>query len=272
MRVDAAQTFLWFVLPYLAVVVFVLGHIWRYRRDQLGWTSRSTQLLEGRALRVGSLLFHFGALAVIGGHVLGILVPASATAAIGIDEHAYHLISAVAGTIAGGSAVVGLLVLIVRRGVFARIRRRTSAVDLAVYALLALVIGLGMAETLFHNLLASGNGYNYRSSVSIWYRGLFALEDHAALMAHAPLVYRLHVLAAWAIIALWPFSRLVHAWSIPLQYLGRPYILYRRRFRPARRRFPASAAEGYAGARALAASSDMAGAAADGTGVRPVVR
>jgi hypothetical protein len=26
----------------------------------------------------------------------------------------------------------------------------------------------------------------------------------------------------------------VHAWSIPLQYLGRPYILYRRRYSAAR--------------------------------------
>jgi nitrate reductase gamma subunit len=49
-------------------------------------------------------------------------------------------------------------------------------------------------------------------------------------MASAPFVYQLHTLSAWAILALWPFSRLVHAWSIPLQYIGRPYILYRRRF------------------------------------------
>jgi len=49
-------------------------------------------------------------------------------------------------------------------------------------------------------------------------------------MASAPLLYQIHTLAAWAILALWPFSRLVHAWSIPLQYIGRPYILYRRRY------------------------------------------
>ena len=50
----------------------------------------------------------------------------------------------------------------------------------------------------------------------------------------APLVYQIHTLSAWAIVVLWPFSRLVHAWSIPLQYIGRPYILYRRRYQTAR--------------------------------------
>ncbi|HEY6115737.1 MAG TPA: respiratory nitrate reductase subunit gamma, partial [Candidatus Dormibacteraeota bacterium] len=36
---------LWVVLPYAAIVLFVAGHVWRYRHDQFGWTSRSTQLL-----------------------------------------------------------------------------------------------------------------------------------------------------------------------------------------------------------------------------------
>ena len=45
--------------------VIVFGHVWRYRHDQLGWTTRSTQLLESRQLRAGVLLFHFGLLAVL---------------------------------------------------------------------------------------------------------------------------------------------------------------------------------------------------------------
>jgi nitrate reductase gamma subunit len=49
-------------------------------------------------------------------------------------------------------------------------------------------------------------------------------------MAGAPLVYQLHSASAWLLFALWPFSRLVHVWSLPWQYIGRPYILYRRRF------------------------------------------
>ena len=61
--------------PYAALTVFVVGHWWRYRRDQYGWGARSTQLLESRVLKYASTIFHLGVLAAIGGHVLGILVP-----------------------------------------------------------------------------------------------------------------------------------------------------------------------------------------------------
>jgi nitrate reductase gamma subunit len=122
------------------------------------------------------------------------------------------------------------LILIYRRASIRRVTVTTSYVDLLVYALLFFVIALGMIDTVFQNAAASGDGYNYRHTVAIWFRGVFAFQDRASLMASVPLVYQLHVLSAWAIFALWPFSRLVHAWSIPLQYLGRPYILYRRRF------------------------------------------
>lgn len=226
--------FLWVVIPYVTITIFVVGHVWRYRRDQFGWTSRSTQLLERRLLKWGSPLFHYGALAAIGGHVLGILIPKSATLALGIREHAYHLISAVAGVIAGATALLGLSILIYRRARVRRVSVTTSYVDLAVYTLLFATIALGMADTVFHNALGSGNGYDYRHTVAIWFRGVFAFQDHAALMASVPLLYQIHVLSAWLIFALWPFSRLVHAWSIPLQYIGRPYILYRRRYQTAR--------------------------------------
>jgi nitrate reductase gamma subunit len=232
--VSTTDIFLWVVIPYVAITVFIVGHIWRYRRDQFGWTSRSTQLLESRLLKWGSPLFHYGALAAIGGHVLGILIPKSATAAVGIDEHAYHLISAIAGTVAGAVALIGLLILVYRRAHVRRVAVTTSYVDLLVYALLLLIIGLGISDTVFHNVFGAGNGYDYRDTVAIWFRGIFALQDHARLMASAPLLYQVHALSAWAIFALWPFSRLVHAWSIPFQYLGRPYILYRRRYQTAR--------------------------------------
>jgi nitrate reductase gamma subunit len=87
--------------------------------------------------------------------------------------------------------------------------------------------------TFAHNL-ATSTPYNYRDSVGEWWRSLFVLQPNVAAIEHAPLVYQLHAIIAWVFWAAFPFSRLVHAWSIPLQYLGRPYILYRRRFETAR--------------------------------------
>lgn len=221
-----ADFFLWIALPYLCAATFVVGHVWRYRRDQLTWTARSTQLLERRLLRWGSLCFHLGILAAIGGHLLGILVPKSATDAIGVHEHAYHLIALSAGSASGAAVVAGFAILVFRRLSVPRVRATTSRSDLFLYPLLALVIVTGMLAT------AWGTGvddYPYRLTVSPWFRGIFRFDPDAALMAEAPLLFQLHAVSAWLLLAAWPFTRLVHAWSIPVGYLRRSHILYRSR-------------------------------------------
>ena len=95
----------WIVLPYIALALFVVGHIWRWRYDQLGWTTSSSQLLEQRWLRIGSPLFHIGLLVVVGGHVIGILVPDRATRAIGVSDRVYHVFSLAAGGAFGALAL-----------------------------------------------------------------------------------------------------------------------------------------------------------------------
>src|SRR5262245_8773862 len=156
---SAWDLFLWVALPYICLAIFVVGHVWRYRRDQLTWTARSTQLLEQRLLRIGSLLFHFGILAVIGGHVLGILIPAGVTSAIGIDEHVYHVISLVAGGTAGIAMTAGFAILLWRRAAVPRVRATTSRGDLVMYPLLTIAIATGMIATFGGNLVTP---YHYR--------------------------------------------------------------------------------------------------------------
>jgi nitrate reductase gamma subunit len=223
--------FWWVILPYLALATFVLGHIWRYRYDQFGWTSRSTELQERRLLKWGSPLFHYATFAAIAGHVIGILIPETWTRAIGIPETAYRWFSASAGTVAAVGVIVGVGILAARRLFVARVRATTSPVDWVALVLLAIVIVLGIAETLGVSLL--GSGYNYRQSVSLWFRGIFAANPDTQAIAHAPVLYQVHATAAWAVLAVWPFSRLVHAWSYPVWYLWRPFVVYRKRV-PAR--------------------------------------
>ena len=85
--------FLFVIVPYLCLATFVVGHLWRYRYDKFGWTTRSSQLYENRLLRIGSPLFHFGMLGVVGGHVIGLLIPQSWTDAVGISHTAYHVVA-----------------------------------------------------------------------------------------------------------------------------------------------------------------------------------
>jgi nitrate reductase gamma subunit len=229
---DRWDVLLYAALPYAAMAAFAVGLLWRYRRDQYGWTSRSTQLLESRALRYGSTAFHFGALAAIGGHVLGVLIPESWTAAAGIDEDAYHVISGVGGITAGLAAAFGFLVLAWRRARFPRVRVTTSRMDVAVFALLALGILTGMWVTLENQF---GTEVRYRETVAPWFRSLFALDPDVSAMSGAYWMSQVHVTLAWVLYALWPFSRLVHAFSIPVDWFVRAPVLFRGRPAAARR-------------------------------------
>ena len=200
-----SELFFWVIVPYAAITVFIVGHVWRYRRDQFTWSTRSTQLFESRALMVGSNLFHVGALAAIGGHVLGILIPAAWAREVGIDEGAYEVIAGVGGLLAGGAVVGGLVVLLWRRARYPRVRATTRRLDLWVFAVLALTIFTGMWATLSGNWI--GDHVAYRETVSPWFRGLFTLDPNAQLMSGVPFAFQLHVTLAWVLYATWPFSR-----------------------------------------------------------------
>jgi respiratory nitrate reductase gamma subunit len=226
---SAGEILLWIILPYVAMTTFIVGHWWRYRTDQFGWTSGSTQLFEHKILGWAGPAFHYGALLAVGGHIIGLLIPKSFTDFIGMSENTYRWFSAIAGAVAGAICVVGFVGLVYRRATNERVRQTTSRTDLMVYALLTILIGLGCWMTFAHNLITK-SPYDYRETVSVWWRSLFILKPDVDAVQGANTVYQLHAIVAWAFWGLFAFSRLVHAWSIPLQYLGRPYILYRRRY------------------------------------------
>jgi nitrate reductase gamma subunit len=224
---SALDLILWVGLPYLALGVFVVGHVWRWRYDQFGWTSRSSQLQERRLLKWGAPIFHYGTFAAIAGHVIGILIPASFTEALGLPEGAYRWFSAGAGTLAAVLVIAGVVVLAYRRLFVPRVRATTDVVDYLALVLLLVIILTGIAPTIAVNLF--GPGYDYRTTVAPWFRGLFIADPQVRSIATAPLIYRVHATAAWVIWMVWPFSRLVHAWSYPLWFLWRPFIVYRSR-------------------------------------------
>lgn len=226
-RVSVGDALMWVALPYVAIAVFVLGHLWRYRYDKFGWTTRSSQLYESRLLRIGSPLFHIGILFVLLGHIGGLLIPDTWTAAVGIGEHAYHVIAVVLGTIAGFCTLGGLAILIYRRRTVGPVFSATTRNDKLMYAVLTLVIVLGLAATVAANI--AGGGYDYRQTVSPWFRSILFLQPDPALMADVPILFQLHALSALLLLGIWPFTRLVHMLTAPIGYLTRPYIVYRSR-------------------------------------------
>ena len=226
---SAGEILLWIILPYAAVATFVVGTWWRYRADQFGWTSGVDAALRAEDPRLGRP-----------GVPLRRARRRRRPRDRADDPEVVHR---------GGRHVRAHLPLVLgdrrrrrRRGLRrrlrrarlpagtnVRVRRTTSRTDLLVYFLLVVLIGLGCWMTFAHNLITA-SPYDYRDSISAWWRSLFILQPDVEAVQGANTVYQVHAIIAWAFWALFPFSRLVHAWSIPLQYLGRPYILYRRRY------------------------------------------
>ena len=222
--------FLFVVVPYVCLATFVVGHLWRYRYDKFGWTTRSSQLYENRLLRIGSPLFHFGMLGVVGGHVDRPAGPAV------VDRRPRDQRARLPRgrrrrrpRWPGVMTVVGMAILIYRRRTVGPVFSATTPMDKVMYAVLGVVIVLGMWNTIAGSILTIGGEYNYREGVSVWYRSFLAFHPDADLMADAPLGFQLHALVAFGLFALWPFTRLVHVFSAPVGYLTRPYIVYRSR-------------------------------------------
>lgn len=224
----SAGEIFWDVVPYVTLAIVIVGTWWRYRYDKFGWTTRSSQLYESRLLRIGSPLFHFGILVVIIGHVIGLVIPQSWTDALGLSQHAYHIQAITLGSIAGIATLVGIVLLIYRRRTRGPVFLATTANDKLMYVVLVAAIVAGLATTLLGSGLV-GEEHNYRDTVSPWFRSIWILQPRGDLMAEAPLYFHVHVLIGLALFALWPFTRLVHAFSAPFGYLFRPYVVYRSR-------------------------------------------
>jgi nitrate reductase gamma subunit len=218
---DLLYTLLYTVFPYLCLTVFVVGHAYRYITDRYNWTARSSQLLESKSLFYGSILFHWGIVLTFFGHAGGMLIPQSMYDMVGISSEVHAAIAYISGIAIGIPAFIGIAMLIWRRKNSSRIRAVTTTNDWITAGGLLFVIAVGLYNVLFGH-------YNVLYSVAPWIRGIVTFTPDASLMREVPPSFKLHVLSAWALLAFSPFSRLVHIWSIPLTYFGRPYIVYRR--------------------------------------------
>lgn len=225
---DSLNLLLWGVFPYIVVTIFIGGLIYRYQKDQFGWTTKSSQLLEKKRLRVGSLLFHWGLIFVLGGHIAGLIVPIEFYNSLGISEHAYHLIALSMGFPAGIIAFIGILLLTYRRISVKRLKATTSISDWISLFLVVLVIATGLAAT---TLNVDAKGFDYRTTIAPWIRGLFIFRVQPELMSDVPIWFKIHIYTTFLLYVAWPFTRLVHAFSFPIRYLNRSYVIYKRRIK-----------------------------------------
>jgi len=212
--------FLFGTFPYIALAICIIGSIARYERDPFTWKSSSSQMLRRRQLILGSVLFHVGVLVIFLGHLVGLLTPIWIFDAIGISHGAKQLLAVVAGGIAGVMALIGGVLLFHRRWTDPRIAKTSGFWDTAILVMLIaqLVLGLG---TIFVSL-GHLDGHEMVKFMS-WAQGIFTFDGAAAShVSDVALVFKLHLVLGLLIVAVFPFTRLVHILSglaAPFRYL-----------------------------------------------------
>lgn len=210
------DTLLFGALPYVAIVLFLVVSIQRYRRNPFSFSSLSSQFLETRRLFWGSVPFHVGILAVFLGHMTGFLFPRELVLWNRLPVRL--LVFEVTGLAFALLALVGLAGLLARRAASPRLRVNTSGADLLVLAMLFFQVLTGLDIAL---RLRWGSTW-YAEALVPYLRSIFLLQPDVARMAEMSLSVKLHVAGAFVFFAAFSFTRLVHVLVAPVPYLWRP--------------------------------------------------
>ncbi len=206
------------VYPYLCLAIFVVGCVLRMRRNPYSWQASSSQLLSKRGFVLASNAFHLGMLALFGGHVMGLAVPAQLNHMVGMTDAQHQQVEILMGSIFGTTTLVGLAFLIRRRLQQPRVRSAGSRMDLAIVVLLAVVLVLGMS-TLPWSFQTRMDG-RYLVALNQWSQALLTLQPGASqYLLQLPWVFKLHIVAGLSVFLIFPFTRLVHVCSVPVTYL-----------------------------------------------------
>ena len=223
---DYLDFLLFGIYPYVALSVFLIGSLIRFDREQYGWRSGSSQLLRARQLRWGSNLFHIGVLFILAGHFVGLLTP-HAIYTLVITPAQKQMLAIVSGGIAGVICFIGLTMLIHRRLADPRIRATSSPMDIAILLLIWSQLVLGLVTLPFS--LGHRDG-TVMIQLSEYIQHIVTFRGGAVdLAAGLDWPFRAHLLLGMTLFLLFPFSRLVHIWSVPVGYVFRPYQVVRRR-------------------------------------------
>lgn len=220
------NTLLFGIYPYITLAVFIIASIIRYDREQYTWKTGSSQLLESKELKRGSRAFHIGVIMVLLGHFVGLLTPTEVWHVVGIEASHKQLIAMGLGGVFGLLCFYGLTILIKRRLTNPRIRATSSKMDIAVLLLLYVQLILGLLSI----FVSAGHldGAEMLLLMS-WAQNIVTLDgaEAAAAIAQVHWIYKLHVFLGMSLFLVFPFSRLVHIASVPIQYLSRSYQVVR---------------------------------------------
>lgn len=220
--------FVWY--PYVCISSFVFGSLIRFDRDPYTWKAGSSQLLRKRQLFWGSNLFHFSILFLFFSHAVGLLTP-TWLYSIFITPEQKQTMAVMVGGFVGAICFIGLTLLLHRRLFDQRVRQTSTYMDLAVLIILWVQLSLGLITLPFS---WEHSDAETMLRLSHWAQGIVTVQPvDAKTLQGLDWPYLTHLVLGMTIFLIFPYSRLVHIWSVPIWYLGRPgYQVVRTRRAP----------------------------------------
>ncbi len=204
------------IYPYIAIATFVLGSLLRYEHLPYGWRSGSTQFLSKKKMGWGSNLFHVGILIILGGHFFGLLTPESLYHVI-ITPSQKQVLAMTVGGLAGVACFIGLTMLIIRRFTDPLVKATSSFSDNLILIILYIQLILGLSTILISAHHLDGK---VMEDLAHWAQGIVYLNgDASSYMIGKSIIFKLHIFLGLTIILIFPFTRLVHIWSVPISYV-----------------------------------------------------
>lgn len=218
------ERFLWGIYPYLAAVLFFGVPVLRMAHRPFSWSTRASGFVAREAMGIASLALHWGLFLLLAGHVAGLV-----GGLLGLPGWiSFFYWTGLAG---GFLALLGSVVALVRRFTVPEVRAMSQPDDYLVHLFLIPILGLGLYQVLAHRIF----GLAYTASA--WFASVVRLSPQPELMASASPITKWHVFLALTFFAYFPFTKLVHFWTYPVNYLVRPYQSMRSARRHFRRRW-----------------------------------
>ncbi len=207
------------VLPYAAFTIFIIGSIYRYKNRGYQVSSLSSQFLEGKKLFWGSQPFHWGLLVIFFGHLIAFLFPSAILAWNG--QPVRLLILEVSSFAFGLSVLLGLILLLKRRMTSRMLLVVSNRMDMLVYTILFVQVLSGLGVAFF---VRWGSSW-FSSVLTPYLRSVFSFNPDAAAVSDMPWLIQVHIISAFVLIGIIPFTRFMHFLVAPIDYLWRRYQL-----------------------------------------------
>jgi nitrate reductase gamma subunit len=202
--------FFFIVLPYIALTLFIVVPIIRRRRGGFGFTTRASGFFERPSMGIASVALHWGILTLFTVHILGLIGGIVISTSL-VDI--FHWVGLAAGLV----TIYGASLALIRRIVVPELRVSSRIDDYVVLAFLIAILSTGLYP------VVADQTFGLSFTAGPWAEGIVKLSPEVGGMAGLALITKLHVVLATLFIAYFPFTKLVHVWTVPLGYLVRPY-------------------------------------------------